>query len=319
MIIHKGAFIRQIIEILKKKPGKKVFVDCTCGTGSHTLAILENFSEEVEKIFCIDIDCEILDVAKMRINSYLQEIREQKEKNPSLIFINDNYKNLKNIVDCKADVIILDSGVSLYHLKKRERGFGFDSPFVDMRYDRNMPFTALDVIRKSSNEELERILINYAGIKKPQKIVKILKEYIEQEHIKVPLGHYLQQHLKKVRARLHPATLIFQALRIYVNKELDNLELFLRTVPDVLNQLGMLFVITYHSLEDKIVKSYFRNYSKLGEFSLFNRKVIKPTYREILENKCIRSAKLRILYRNENLQEEIYNRTVSPCDCRAGK
>ncbi len=299
VILHQGAFINEIIDILKTKKKKEIVVDGTCGTGSHTLALLENFHNEIKKFYCVDIDGEILSIAKERI----EKLKNQWKNNiPDIYFVHDNYKNLKNILRAynRADIIILDLGVSQYHLKTKERGFGFDSPFVDMRYDRRLSQTASDVITTCSKEELENILTRYAGIKKPSKLVDILKNYIKSNiQYTMPLGEYLQQKLGKVRGRLHPATLIFLALRMYVNKELENLEAFLETVPQVLNYEGLLLVITYHSIEDKIVKNYFKNYAKSEEFSLFNKKVIKPSSFEIMQNKSIRSAKLRILYRHE--------------------
>ncbi len=298
-VVHKAAFINEIVGILKNKEKKDVVVDGTCGTGSHTLAILQNFSDKIKKFFCIDIDSEILEIARKRIKEFVQQCSGNI---PEIYFLNDNFKNLKSyFTDNKADIIILDLGVSQYHLKTKERGFSFDSPIVDMRYDKKLPQKAIDVIKNCSKEELENIFSKYADIKKPSKLIDMLKKYIISENKNTtPLGKYLQQNLRKIRGRLHPATLIFQALRIYINNELDNIESFLKTIPDTLNTAGLLFVVTYHSIEDRLVKNYFKNYSNSGKFSLFNKKVIKPTFHEVLENRYIRSAKLRILYRDEN-------------------
>lgn len=309
MILHSPAFKNEIVSILKNKARKNIIVDGTCGTGSHSLAVLNNFSTETKHLFCIDIDNEILQVAKKRIKGFIQGLQGNI---PSVHFVNDNYKNLYSVLhnnlltgSYMADAIILDLGVSQYHLKTLERGFGFDSHYADMRYDRNSGKTAQDLIKELSEEELSKILTDYAGVRNPLKLVRILKEYVfehsrfstQHSTFNIGVGAYLQKRLPKVRGKLHPATLIFQALRIYVNKELDNVESFLKIIPNVLNRSGLLFVITYHSIEDKMVKAYFKKYTQVGEFLLYNKKVIKPDYKEILENKSIRSAKLRILYR----------------------
>jgi 16S rRNA (cytosine1402-N4)-methyltransferase len=276
---------------------------------------LENFAHQIKHLVCVDIDSETLEIAKTRIN----EVRDRISAKPFIHFVNDNYKNIRSILlsglqgsgsafkdekkDTKADVIILDLGVSTFQLKNPKRGFGFDCEIEDMRYNRSSGQSARELIINSSIEQLNDILSAYAGIKRPQKISVILKNYVyEISKLKASgkapnLAQYLEQRLPKVRGRLHPATLVFQALRIAVNNELANLESFLKTVPDVLNLEGLLFIITYHSIEDKIVKTYFKNLVKAGEFFLYNKKVIKPTYQEIRENRSIRSAKLRILYR----------------------
>lgn len=296
MILHIPAFVNEIIDILKKKNRIEIVVDGTCGTGSHTLAILENFHSQIKYMLCIDVDNEILEVATRRIKEFLQKVDE---KAFSVHFIHDSYTNLRHYLKSdKADVIILDLGVSQYHLKSIERGFSFHSPMVDMRYDRTCGISAHEAIKNLSEEELSRILTQYADIKKPARIVKILKEYIKSDKKEISLGDYLQQKLPKVRGKLHPATLIFQALRIYVNKELENLQAFLTIIPEILARGGMVFIITYHSIEDRMVKSYFKKYASSGEFSLYNKKVIKPSYEEISKNKWIRSAKLRLLYRH---------------------
>lgn len=297
MIFHKAAFIEEIVNIIRNKDKKDIIVDGTSGTGSHSLALLENFWRQIKHLFCIDIDNEILDITRQRVEEFIRKLSGQ---GPTIHFIRDNYKNLDSyLLNNKADIIILDLGVSQYHLKTPQRGFGFDSPCVDMRYDKSTGAPAFDEIKNLSEEKLSKILTAYGDIKRPLRIVKILKEYINLNEKRVSLGDYLRSKLPKVRGRLHPATLIFQALRIYVNKELDNLESFLGIVPKVLATGGLLFVITYHSIEDRIVKIYFKNYVKFGKFSLYNKKVIKPSYEEIVGNKPIRSAKLRILYRGK--------------------
>ncbi len=320
IILHKPVFINEIIGILKNKAKKDVIVDGTCGTGSHSMAILDNFSNEIKHLFCIDIDGEILQIAKKRIEEFIQGLNGNV---PKVYFINDNYKNLRSFLvtyqsslPFMADIVILDLGVSQYHLKTLERGFSFDSPYLDMRYNRNSGRTAEDLIKELSEEELSKIFIDYAGIKNPFKLTRILKKYVNEisgfnihhQPSNVGLGHYLEKNLPKVRGKLHPATLIFQALRIYVNKELDNLQAFLQAIPNLLNKEALLFVITYHSIEDRVVKTYFKKYANTGEFSLYNKKVIKPDYKEISENKSIRSAKLRILYRNGNEEYRIQSK-----------
>jgi 16S rRNA (cytosine1402-N4)-methyltransferase len=300
-ILHQGALINELISIIRKKQVKKIVVDGTCGTGSHSLAILENFYNEIDTLYCIDIDSEILEIAKQRITSKLAEIKEKEQNINTIVnFVHNNYKNLANILSEKADIIILDLGVSYYHLKVKERGFSFESEIIDMRYDKNSGIPASVVIKNLPPDKLCKILTNYADIKNPQRFVSLLKEYFNHtKNQEVPLGVFLAKHCKKVRGRLHPATLIFQALRMYVNDEINNLKHFLNIIPQILNIEGMLFIITYHSIEDRLVKEYFKKYTATKEFSLYSKKVIKPTYQEILQNQSIRSAKLRILYRNK--------------------
>jgi 16S rRNA (cytosine1402-N4)-methyltransferase len=308
---HKPVLLDETIDLLNLREGMNV-VDCTLGLGGHSLEILKRIGAK-GKLMAFDQDSENLEKAKNFINSK-HEIRNSK----NIIFVNSNFENLKSEIKNHKfpapDAILFDLGLSSPHVDNAERGFSFhrDGP-LDMRYDRTQKLTAEKVVNTYSEEKLADI-IYHCGEEKRARI--IAKKIIHVRKTK-PITSTLQ--LVRViastlhhKSKIHPATLTFQALRIYVNRELEVLESALHQAIDILKPKGRIAVISYHSLEDRIVKNTFRYYTKdcicpkelpvcqcnfKKKLYLLTKKPIIPSGIEVQANPRARSAKLRVAER----------------------
>jgi len=289
MSIHRTVLLNEVIEYLNIKPGVKI-IDATLNGGGHTQGILEKYPDT--KILGIEWDPDIF-----------QEFQKT-ETARHIIAVNESYTELKKIIeehDFQPDGIIFDLGVSSMHYEYSGRGFTFmkDEP-LDMRFNpKSLSYTAADIINSSSQEELEKILNEYGeekfssqiskGIILTRKIKTIIStsELVEVIENSVP-GWY--RHKK-----IHPATKTFQALRIAVNNELDNVEKGVLTAIDVLSGGGRLIVISFHGLEDKIVREIFKQKIREGIVGRVVGGTIKPKWEEVRQNPRARSAKMKII------------------------
>lgn len=270
----------------------KSYLDGTFGRGGHAEQVSSRFPEL--DIYALDKDKEAVDHA--------QENWAAKAKSKKFFIEQASFASLDNVIEKKKwppkyDMILLDLGVSSPQLDQGSRGFSFyhDGP-LDMRMDQRSPLTAEEIINYWSEEELVDIFRDYGEVFKPYSAVRgILKE---REKGKISTTGELSQLLERSvgwrKKGKHPATQYFMALRLVVNKELEDLKEGLQTLMKRLTPGGRLVVITFHSLEDRIAKQVFRN-SEYGK--PVNKKVIKPTREEELENKRSRSAKLRAFER----------------------
>jgi 16S rRNA (cytosine1402-N4)-methyltransferase len=283
---HTPAFLNSILDYLDIKPSDKV-LDCTCGEGGHSSLILKKISKE-GFLVSIDKDSEILKIAKKRLS--------QISSNFLLLHLSFSSadKALKLSGLKSFDKVLIDLGLSMYHIAKSERGFSFFSEAkCDMRYNRfQNGIDASFVLNNYSEEEISDIIYKYGE----EKMARRIAHAIVSERKKKPIESCkdLTEIIAKVykyKGRLNPATRAFQALRIYVNSELTELNNFLSILPSIVSQSGLVGIISYHSLEDRIVKNFFKS---SNEFKPLNKKVIIPDYEEIKINKAIRSAKLRI-------------------------
>lgn len=289
MRIHIPVLKNEVLEYLDVKPNEN-FIDCTIGEGGHTLSILEKNRPE-GKVLGIEIDPILY-----------QKIKAEIEKEKRLILVNDSYSKLKEIVKKeKFDLvsgILLDLGISSWHLEKSSRGFSFqkNEPLI-MRYDGKENFTARTILNEWSEKEIKKILKEYGEEKFAKKISKKIVEAREIKPIETTFQlveiienaiPYWYRH-----QRIHFATKTFQALRIAVNQELENLKTALPQALEILERGGRLVVISFHSLEDKIVKDFFKENERRGTLKILTKKVIKPTKKEIELNPRSRSAKLR--------------------------
>ena len=196
------------------------------------------------------------------------------------------------MVNVKLDGVLLDLGVNLMQLTSNERGFSFHSDaMLDMRMDKNQDLTAYHVVNYYPPHELERVFKDYAEIKNPKRIVKAIIEKRKKGKIETckQLDDIFNSILKK-RGRTNPSTIFFQAIRIEVNRELEEIMLFFNKIWNFLNIGARVAVITFHSLEDRIVKNAF----KRDGVKILTKKVVKPDYSEIKDNPRARSAKLRV-------------------------
>ena len=289
--------------------GDAVYVDCTLGGGGHTEGMLERSSTE-SKVIGIDQDKEAINFAKERLKKYGNKIE----------IFQDNFRNLDTVIYLagynKVDRILMDIGVSSNQLDNLERGFSYRyDAKLDMRMDRNLKISAYEVVNDFSEKEIADIIYKYGEEPKSRKIAKNIVEYRKNKKIEttLELSEIIIKSIGKSMKK-HPSKRTFQAIRIFVNKELEVLEEALDKAVNLLNNNGKLLVITFHSLEDRMVKEKFREYenpctcppeipvcvcNKKSLGKVITKKPIIAKESELNENNRAHSAKLRIFERKE--------------------
>ena len=301
---HIPVMLNETVEALAIQPGGR-YIDCTIGGGGHAAAILEN-SSPGGQLLGIDADPEAVEVARERLNVY----------GSSVLIVNDNFVNLEAIC-IKNDFvpvhgILFDLGLSSLQLNGSCRGFSFQygTP-LDMRFSPSQKVTAADIVNTSSEIELAYLISNYGEEGYSHRIAKRI---VEERPIKttLELARTIERAVGLRRGKIHPATKTFQALRIAVNNELEHLESALKQAVSLLGFEGRLVIISYHSLEDRMVKNFFKQESRdcicppdtlscachhTARLRLINKRVITPSPAEIEGNPRSRSAKLRIAER----------------------
>lgn len=284
--MHVPVLLEESTDLLLGNRGK-LYVDCTLGLGGHTKRILEKNPEAF--VIGIDRDEEAIELAKENL----------KEFEGRFAIYKANFADLDVVLEAegvdKVDGFLFDLGVSMFQLKS-ERGFSFqiDAP-LDMRMDKEQKLTAYRVVNEYPEKELARIIWEYGEERLSRKIARAIVQYRKRKPIEttkeladIILSVY-PERLK--HGRIHPATKTFQAIRIEVNRELESLKEALEKTTDRLNPKGRLVVISFHSLEDRIVKNFFREHSQ--ELKILTKKPITPSEEEIRMNPAARSAKLR--------------------------
>lgn len=251
---HKPVLFDEVMENIISE-GDAVYVDCTLGGGGHTEGILER-SSEGSKVIGIDQDKEAINFAKERLKKYGNKIE----------IFQDNFRNLDTVIYLaghnKVDRILMDIGVSSNQLDNLERGFSYRyDAKLDMRMDRNLKISAYEVVNDFSEKEIADIIYKYGEEPKSRKIAKNIVEYRKNKKIEttLELSEIIIKSIGKSMKK-HPSKRTFQAIRIFVNKELEVLEEALDKAVNLLNDNGKLLVITFHSLEDRMVKEKFREY-----------------------------------------------------------
>ena len=306
---HKPVLFDEVIENIISEEDS-VYVDCTLGGGGHTEGILEK-SSEGSKVIGIDQDREAIDFSKNRLKSYGNKLE----------IFQDNFRNLDTVIYLagydKVDRILMDIGVSSNQLDNLERGFSYRyDAKLDMRMNRNLEISAYEVVNDFSEKEIADIIYKYGEEPKSRKIAKNIVEYRKNKKIEttMELSEIVIKSIGKSMKK-HPSKRTFQAIRIFVNKELEVLEEALDKAINLLKDRGKLLVITFHSLEDRMVKEKFREYENpcscppeipvcmcnkksLGKVN--TRKPIPAKESELNENNRAHSAKLRIFERKEN-------------------
>lgn len=302
---HISVLLNESIEALNLKEDS-IIVDATLGFGGHSSNILKRIKKG--KLFAFDQDSEAIGYSTNLL----------KEVGTNFTIIKSNFCKMQEKLSeegiTEVDGVLFDLGVSSVQLDEKERGFSYhqDAP-LDMRMDQSSNFSAYNVVNEYSKEELASIFTRYGESKFSSNIAKKIVEYRETKNIETTLE--LVEIIKsavpmKFRIKKHPAKQIFQAIRIEVNHELDVLEVALKEATSLLKVGGRVVVITFHSLEDRIVKNYFKELSyvdpkikgmpnipanMLPDFEVI--KGAKPTKEEIEYNRRSRSARLRIIER----------------------
>jgi len=287
---HIPVMVKEVLYYLSPREGG-IYVDCTVGTGGHSLAILQKTGGKV-KLVGIDWDEEVLRIASKRLEPYRE----------SVILVQENFAEIDSVLKKydlgKVDGFLYDLGVCQVHFDDFSRGFSFreDAP-LDMRMDRRKDITAAHLVNSLSKRELEEIFFKLGEERWARRIAEFLVEERKRKPV-VTTGQLVEVLRKAIPAkfrrgrRLHFATRVFQALRIAVNQELENLKISLSRAISLLGEGGRICVISYHSLEDRIVKQKFKQMEGKG-LLLLTRRVVKPSFEEVKANPRSRSAKLR--------------------------
>ncbi len=266
---------------------RRLYVDCTLGLGGHTRRILEK--EPKAFVVGIDRDEEAIELAKDNLKEFEGRVAFYKA---DFAYVDEVLR--EEGVD-RVDGFLFDLGVSMFQLRS-ERGFSFqiEAP-LDMRMDMDQRLTAYRVVNEYPEKELARILWEYGEERLSRKIARAIVHRRREKPIETTTelaDIVLSVYPGRMRhRRIHPATRTFQAIRIEVNRELESLKTALAKVPDLLAPGGRLVVISFHSLEDRIVKNFLREHSDL--FKVLTKKPITPSEEEIRMNPASRSAKLR--------------------------
>lgn len=285
--VHTPVLKKEVLEYFGVKANEN-FVDCTIGEGGHAKAILEKNGPK-GLVLGIERDRELFEKILC-------------EKIERLILVNGNFSDLEKIVKekdfKKIKGVLFDLGISSWHLEKSKRGFSFQrNEILDMRYDQREKQTAMEVVNQWPKEKIEKILRDFGQERFAKKIASEIEK--ERKIKKIETTLQLVEVIKRAtpswyhHQRIHFATKTFQALRIAVNKELENLRVALPQALKVLERNGVLIVISFHSLEDRIVKNFLKDNFKKGLLKILTKKPITPSPEEIKKNPRARSAKLR--------------------------
>jgi len=286
--MHIPVLQKEVMQYLAPKPNEK-FIDCTAGFGGHTAAILEKNGPQ-GRVLGIDWDKEVISQLKSQTTKFKDR----------LILVNDSFTNLKEIAKKFHSIsgVLFDLGMSSWHLEESGRGFSFlKSEPLDMRYNVNNPLTAEKIVNYWSEPEMENILKEYGE----ERFAGNIAEEIINERKFYPIKSTSQMvkiiqkaiPFRYQRQKIHFATRVFQALRIAVNDELNNLKKALPQAVEILNPQGRIVVISFHSLEDRIVKNFLKEKSKENILQILTKKPTRPARQEIIINPRSRSAKLR--------------------------
>lgn len=305
-MVHKSVLALEIIDVFKKI-SIETFVDGTLGAGGHAKALMENCMSEQTKYFGFDQDRNILKHAEENLKKFGNQV----------VFINENFCKMKQELEKleirKVDGILFDLGVSSLQLDSIDRGFSFKGDaLLDMRMDSRIDKTAYDVLNHYNEKDLLRVFKSYSDFKKPLRIVRKILDLRAKQAIKTTfeLASLFENRILMRRKKIHPATTVFQAVRIEVNDELNSLKRGLEQGFDLLRKGGLFAVISFHSLEDRIVKTFFRTKAvschcpsefpicvckNKADAEILTKRPIRPQFNEIRNNKRSRSAKMRVL------------------------
>lgn len=309
-ILHRPVMVKEVVNCLVQDPDG-IYIDGTIGGGGHTEAILKRLSSK-GKVIGIDWDEDAIEVARKRLSLY---------QSRQLFIVRANFVEMEGVVRDLGidgvDGILLDLGLSSIHIEKKGRGFSFlkDEP-LDMRMDRRNLLTASRLVNESSEEELARIFLEYGEERWARRIAKAICKKRAEGEIRTTkeLSEIVSSAIPKRYhpRKIHPATKVFQALRIAVNDELNNLKKAIEVGVDLLRQSGRFCIISFHSLEDRVVKEMFKSFERgcicppdiprcqcgrVPKLKLITKRPFKPSHEEVESNPRARSARLRVAER----------------------
>jgi len=289
-VLHNPVLVDEVIEWLRIRPDG-TYVDATAGTGGHTLEIARRLT--TGKLLGMDRDPRALEIARERLRAHERQV----------ILVQAEFSRIgeiaKELALAPLDGVLADLGVSSLELDTPERGFSFRwAGPLDMRMNPDSPLTAEDIVNHWPEKDLANLLYQKADERDSRRIARAIvraRPIRDTEHLATVVAGGRKA---RGRQKLHPATKTFLALRIAVNREEEELEQFLSRTPATLNSGGRWIVLSYHSLEDRLVKRAFQVLAKEGSFRLLTKKVIQPREDEIRSNPRARSAKMRVAEKN---------------------
>lgn len=289
--LHQPVLIKEVIEFLAPRPGG-VYIDGSLGAGGYAEAILEACSPD-GRLLGFDIDEESINRVQVRLKTYGERFR----------CWHAGYHESKAVLETSGvdgvDGIVLDLGLSSDQLEDPGRGFSFkfSSP-LDMRFDRTKGKSAEDLLKRLSESDLAKIIYEYGEEPRSRRIAKRLKEATKKGTLTntQELSDLVMKTVGYKRSKIHPATRVFQALRIAVNDELGNLKKGLEDLPTLLKKQGRLCIVSYHSLEDRLVKLAFKERARQSErWKNLMPRPLRPSVEETRQNPRSRSAKMRVI------------------------
>jgi len=285
--LHTPVLMEKVLAYLDPKPGD-VIADGTLGGGGHAGMILERIGPS-GMLIGMDQDAEAVERARQALGS-----------RSNIRIVKSNFRKLREVLSQQGirqiNGVLFDLGISSDHLESASRGFSFmkEGP-LDMRMDQDLPQSAFDLVNDLSEKELADIFWNYGEERKSRQIAGKIVAHRRKQPFRttLDLASFIVACLGRGGAKIHPATRIFQALRVKVNQELESLEEGLEAAVSSLGPGGRLVVISFHSLEDRLVKQKMRGWAVSGMMRILTKKVIVPTAGEMSTNPRSRSAKLR--------------------------
>jgi 16S rRNA (cytosine1402-N4)-methyltransferase len=288
---HTPVLVEQAVRWLRIRP-EGTYIDATVGLGGHALEIARRLSSG--RLIGIDRDPRALELARERLRAYERQV----------ILVHANFSRIEEIARAlklpPADGVLADLGVSSLQLDSAERGFSFryGGP-LDMRMDPDAQSTAAEIVNYWPEKDLADLIYRYGEERAARKIARAIvraRPLRDTEHLATVVAGALK---KRGRQKLHPATKTFLALRIAVNREMEELEQFLSRAPATLVSSGRWVVLSYHSLEDRLVKQAFLRLAREGVLKILTRKVVMPSGEEVHRNPRARSAKMRVAEKKE--------------------
>jgi 16S rRNA (cytosine1402-N4)-methyltransferase len=299
--LHIPVLFNEVISIFSDI-SSGVIVDCTTGLAGHSKGILE--SNPNVNLVCIDRDIDALDIAKENLKEFDGRVQ----------FLHGSYSEMiKSVDESKIKGILADIGVSSLQLDREDRGFGFNSQKLDMRMNQEQSLSAYDVVNYYDILELERVFKTYGEVREYKKLARVIIEArkIKKIESNLELSQLIGRNSKS--SKIHPATLVFQGIRIEVNRELKELEELLEYIENSKIDDTKIAIISFHSLEDRIVKESFKRFAKScicrsdvmrcgcgdnhSKGDILTKKPITPTNEEIKLNPRSRSSKMRVFHK----------------------
>ncbi len=297
--IHKAVLLKESIEFLNIKP-EGTYVDGTLGDGGYSMEILKHLSSG--RLVSFDYD-------EASIN-FVKEMYAQLLKEKNWMIVRENFANIAKALKENGiegiDGAVFDLGLSSRQIEDADRGFSYQNPSeteVNMRMDERLAVKASDLLTVLSESELERMFFEYGEERNSRRIAKAIKTWLQENPSKAITTKDLVEIIRRVvpanlrRGAKHPAMKVFQALRIAVNAELENLKSAISSALSLVNAGGRIVIVSYHSLEDRIVKDMFNEAVAKGNFEIITEKPVMASEVEITENSRAKSAKLRAIER----------------------